>query len=272
MVEMLTEMLTKKRRLLVVLLAMWVAWSAGAAPALRAADKADGDGDKDKTPPALTEYKGRRIAQTMHFRGAPWLTRESREREEEPAKLMKALRLKPGMTVCDMGCGNGFYSLKMAKVIQPKGKVLAVDIQPQMLSLLKQRASDAGVENVQPILGGLADPKLPAGSCDLILLVDVYHEFSHPVHMLAAMRKALKPAGRIVLVEFRTEDRDVPIYPLHKMSKAQVMKEIPANGYKLVEQYDAMPWQHVMFFQRDDGPDDAIEMIPWRNPKKPDSK
>lgn len=206
---------------------------------------------EEKIPPGLTHYMGREIAQAMHFAGAPWLTRESRDREEEPAKLMKALHLKAGMTVCDLGCGNGFYTLMLAKEVGDKGKVLAVDIQQEMLDLLAKRAEKAGVKNYQPILGTVADPKLPEGAVDLILIVDVYHEMDHPVEMLAAMRKSLSKGGRMVLVEFRAEDDNVPIKPLHKMSKAQVNKEIGANGFKLVEDFEGLPWQHVMFFGRD---------------------
>ena len=207
---------------------------------------------EQKIPPPLTHYMGREIAQTMHFTGAPWLTRESRNREEEPAKLMKALSLKPGMTVCDLGCGNGFYTLKLAKEVGPTGKVLAVEIQSEMLDMLQDRAKKAGVKNIQSILGTVIDPKLPDNAVDLILVVDVYHEMDHPVEMLAALRKSLSKTGRLVLVEFRAEDPNVPIKELHKMSKAQINKEIPANGFKLVEQYDDLPWQHVMFFERDD--------------------
>lgn len=207
-----------------------------------------------RIPPPLTAYKGRRIAQAMSYLGADWLVRETREREEACTKLLKVLDLKPGLTVCDMGCGNGFYSLKLAEAVGKDGKVLAVDIQPEMLSLLEKRAKAAQVENIEPILGSVIDPQLPDESCDLILLVDVYHEFSHPEHMLKAMRKALKPTGQIVLVEFRLEDPRVPIKLLHKMSKKQIMKELPPNGYKLVREYDELPWQHVMFFARDDSP------------------
>jgi ubiquinone/menaquinone biosynthesis C-methylase UbiE len=213
---------------------------------------ADAKRAEENVPPALTHYMGREIAQTMHFLGAPWLTRDSRDREEEPAKLIKALKLKPGMTVCDLGCGNGFYTLRMAKEIQPGGKVLAVEIQKEMLDLLAKRAEKEGVTNYEPVLGTVADPKLPEGKVDLILIVDVYHEMDHPVEMLAALRKSLAKGGRMVLVEFRAEDDNVPIKPLHKMSKAQIMKEVPANGFKLVEQYDELPWQHVMFFERDE--------------------
>jgi 2-polyprenyl-3-methyl-5-hydroxy-6-metoxy-1,4-benzoquinol methylase len=211
--------------------------------------------DKDaaeKIPPPLTHYMGREIAQTMHFTGAPWLTRESRDREEEPPKLMKALKLKPGMTVCDLGCGNGFYTLRMAKEVGPDGKVLAVEIQKEMLDLLKRRADKEKVTNYEPVLGTVVDPKLPANALDLILVVDVYHEMDHPIEMLAALRKSLKPTGRMAIVEFRAEDPKVPIKELHKMSKAQINKEIPANGFKLVEQFDDLPWKHVMFFERDD--------------------
>ncbi len=215
---------------------------------LSAEDKPKED---DKMPPALTHYLGREIAQTMHYTGAPWLVRESREREEECSTLMKCLHFKPGMVVCDMGCGNGFYTHKIAPLVMPAGKVLAVDIQPEMLELLNKRAEAAKETNIETILGTLVDPKLPAGKVDLVLCVDVYHEFDHPVEMLAAIRKCLAPGGRMVLVEFRAEDPKVPIKKLHRMSKEQLLKEIPANGFKLVEQFDKLPWQHVRFFEKD---------------------
>jgi predicted methyltransferase len=205
--------------------------------------------DVEPLPPALKEYQGRTIAQTMHYEGAPWLTRENREREEECSTLLKNLGIKPGMTVCDLGCGNGFYTLKLAEMVGPKGKILAVDIQSEMLRLLNERAKEAKVDNVEPLLGTLVDPRLPDGKVELILCVDVYHEFSHPVHMLAALRKSLAPGGRLVLVEFRKEDPKVPIKELHKMSKAQILKELEPNGFKLVEEFDKLPWQHVMFFE-----------------------
>jgi len=203
-------------------------------------------------PPAPKYYKGRQIADTMHFTGADWLTRDSRERQEDCTTMLAALHVQPDQTVCDMGCGNGFYTLKLAELVGEKGTVLAIDIQPQMLSMPNQRAKADHIKNIKPILGTLVDPKLPTGSVDLILLVDVYHEFSHPEQMLAAMRKSLKPGGRLALVEFREEDPNVPIKPLHKMSKEQILKEFPPNGFKLVEQFDKLPWQHLMFFERDD--------------------
>ena len=209
------------------------------------------NGSAKKLPPPLTWYKGRQIAPVMTFHGAPWLIRESREREEACSKLLNALDIKPGQTVCDMGCGNGFYALKMAKRVGEKGQVLAVDIQPEMLSLLKKRCDAEKVTNVKPVLGSVIDPGLPRGKVDLILLVDVYHEFSHPEHMLQAMLRSLSPKGRIALVEYRAEDASVPIKRLHKMSKEQIMKEFPPNGYKLVGEYEKLPWQHVMFFGRE---------------------
>jgi ubiquinone/menaquinone biosynthesis C-methylase UbiE len=130
--------------------------------------------------------------------------------------------------------------------------VYAVDIQPQMLKLLNDRADQKGVRNISPILGTFTDPRLPKGKIDLILCVDVYHEFSHPEPMLAAMRDALSPDGLVVLVEFRGEDPKVPIKPEHKMSKEQILKELPPNGFKLAKEFDGLPWQHMMFFERDD--------------------
>jgi SAM-dependent methyltransferase len=204
-------------------------------------------------PPARTLYKGREIAQTMHYAGAPWLVRESREREEDCRTLLEQLDLEPGQTVCDMGCGNGFYTLELAERVGPRGKVYAVDIQPQMLDLLQERARKAGLENIIPVHGTVADPRLPEGELDLVLMVDVYHEFSHPEEMLQAIRRSLKPTGRIALAEFRAEDPEVPIKPLHKMSKQQILKEFPPNGLALTRQFDGLPWQHLMFFAPDDG-------------------
>lgn len=199
-------------------------------------------------PPPLKRYKGRKIATVMSYAGADWLIRSQRIEEENPQKMLNSLKLKPGQTVCDLGCGNGYYTLELARRVGPEGKVYGVDIQPEMLRLLEHRAGEKGLENVELILSTPIDPKLPKASIDLILLVDVYHEFSYPEHMLGAMRKSLKPDGRVVLVEFRGEDPTVPILPLHKMTKAQVRRELEPNGYKLVEEFDELPWQHVMFF------------------------
>jgi len=216
-------------------------------PTVLLADEPQNKGAAE-TPPARQEYMGRQIARTMHFLGAPWLIRENREDEERCSLMLANLGVKPGMTVCDMGCGNGFYSLKMSKMTGPKGRVLAVDIQPEMLKMLKQRAEKANVANIKPILGKLYDPMLPKGKVDLILCVDVYHEFSHPEHMLKSMRESLSDNGVVVLLEYRMEDPKVPIKRLHKMSKKQVDKEMTANGFKLVKSFDKLPWQHMLFY------------------------
>jgi ubiquinone/menaquinone biosynthesis C-methylase UbiE len=205
----------------------------------------------ESIPEAKPKYMGRRIAPAMGYTHAGWLIRSERQQEEDTQQALDNLQLKAGMTVCDMGCGNGYYSLEIAKRVAPSGKVLAVDIQQEMLHLLHLRAEEAQIENIQTVLGSVVDPQLPTATVDLVLMVDVYHEFSHPQQMLAAIRKSLVPQGRIALVEFREEDPRVPILPLHKMSKRQILREFKANGFKLVEEYDQLPWQHLMFFQKD---------------------
>ena len=226
----------------------FVCWAAATAWAQVAAPLVD----DVPIPPPLTSYMGRTIAQTMHYTGAEWLIRNEREREERCSVVLANLGVKRGMTVCDMGCGNGFYSLELAKLVGPEGDVLSVDIQPEMLHLLELRAEQSGVTNLRPIQGSVVDPGLPVGSVDLILCVDVYHEFSHPEQMLAAMRRALAPGGLLVLVEFRAEDERVPIKPEHKMGKVQIKKELLPNGFRLVKEFDGLPWQHMMFFGAED--------------------
>jgi ubiquinone/menaquinone biosynthesis C-methylase UbiE len=184
----------------------------------------------------------------MHYKGAEWLIRDEREREERCSLMLANLGLRRGMTICDMGCGNGFHTLTLAKMVGPRGIVVGVDVQPEMLSFLRERMEEQGIENVIPILGSYHNPHLPPKSIDMILMVDVYHEFSHPQQMLAATRRSLKPDGVVVLAEYRKEDPDVPIKPLHKMSKKQVDKELTANGFRLVRSYDKLPWQHLLFY------------------------
>lgn len=210
---------------------------------------------KEDIPQSLEKYMGRTIAYTMGVGGAPWLVRKNRQQQEDCATLLRELKLKPAMIVCDMGCGNGFYTLKIADIVGEKGTVLAVDIQADMLRLLQARADEQQVQNIKPILSTLVDPKLPKAKVDLILCVDVYHEFSHPEQMLSGMRNSLSPTGVIALAEYREEDPEVPIKPLHKMSKKQILKEYSANGLKLVREFEGLPWQHLMFFGRDDSPD-----------------
>ena len=153
-----------------------------------------------RTPPALEFYKGRRIAQTMHYLGAEWLTRDNREQQERCSLMLASLGVKPGMAICDMGCGNGFYTIQLAKMTGESGHIYGIDIQPEMLKMLNDRADAQGIRNISPVLGTFTDPRLPKGKIDLILLVDVYHEFSHPEQMLAAMRDSLSPDGVCVLV------------------------------------------------------------------------
>jgi len=208
-------------------------------------------------PPPRTHHRGREIAQTMHYEGAAWLVRESRQREEDCRMLLDALEVEPGQTVGDMGCGNGFYTLELARRVGPRGIVYAIDIQPEMLRLLAERATAARLANIRPILGTPVDPRLPAGTLDMVLCVDVYHEFSHPEQMLAAIRASLKPEGRLVLAEFRGEDPAVPIKPLHKMTRRQVRDELEPEGFVLDRAFDRLPWQHLLFFRAGAGPDRA---------------
>jgi ubiquinone/menaquinone biosynthesis C-methylase UbiE len=226
---------------------------------------ASGD-NSDDGPPLLRTYMGRTIAPFMDASGAEWLTRKERDQEEQPTKLMAALPLESGNTVCDFGCGNGFYTLLLAKRVGPTGKVYAVDIQKEMLDKLAERMDQRSIDNVIPVLATDTDPKLPAGAIDLLIMVDVYHELSHPAEALSAAHASLKPRGRLVLVEFREEDASVPIKPLHKMSQAQVLREISANRFKLVGQFDGLPWQHVMMFARDDSALEAQALKPWKAP------
>jgi len=200
-------------------------------------------------PPARTHHRGREIAQTMHYTGAPWLVRESRQREEDCRMLLEALAVQPGQTVCDMGCGNGFYTLELARRVGPQGLVYAVDIQPEMLRMLAERAAAEGLDNIRPMLGTPIDPRLPAAAVDMVLCVDVYHEFSHPEEMLARIRASLKPRGRLVLAEFRGEDPAVPIKPLHKMTKQQMRAELEPAGFLVAGEFDRLPWQHLVFFR-----------------------
>ena len=203
-------------------------------------------------------YMGREIAQVMGHLAAGWLERPEREQEEEPAKLMKALRLKRGELVADIGAGSGYFTFRLADKVAPGGKVLAVDIQPEMLALIRKRMKERDVSNVEVIQGTESDPKLPANAVDLILMVDVYHEFSFPWEMTTAMVKALKPGGRLVFVEYRLEDPQVPIKLVHKMTQKQVVKEMGPHPLTYVETIGTLPRQHIIIFKKkSDRPADA---------------
>ncbi|MFO0191564.1 MAG: class I SAM-dependent methyltransferase [Planctomycetia bacterium] len=245
-----------------IALAAGIAFAAGIAlaqaPATASRVRVTIDMDVDPTvaiPPPATHFMGREIAQTMHFTGAPWLVRESRQREEDCRLLIEALEIQPGQTVCDMGCGNGFYTLELARRVGPRGLVYAVDVQPEMLRMLLARLLAEGIHNVRPVLGTAIDPRLPKGDVDLVVCIDVYHEFSHPEAMLGRIRESLAPGGRLVLAEFRGEDPAVPIKPLHKMTKAQVRAELEPAGFELAREFERLPWQHLLFFEAgQDGP------------------
>jgi SAM-dependent methyltransferase len=203
------------------------------------------------SPPAeaWTHYLGRELAPTMSHEGADWLTRPERDAEENTTLLHRQLGLRPGDVACDLGAGNGYHTLRMAQAVGKKGRVYAIDLQPQMLYALRQRAEAAGLSNIAYVRANTDDPKIEPGRCDLILIVDVYHELSDPAAVLGHLSRALTPRGRIALVEFRAEDPDVPIKALHKMSRAQILREYEANGLQLADEFDGLPWQHLMFFR-----------------------
>ncbi len=208
------------------------------------------DGLFPGVPPEPGHFRGRRIARFMTFHGASWLTRASREREEEPERVLDSLGIRAGSTVVDLGSGNGYFTLRLAKRVGERGTVLAVEIQREMLALLERRAREAGIENVRTILAEERDPKLPAGAVDLVLMVDVYHELSHPRDVMRHVARSLAPGGRVVLVEYRGEDPTVAIKPLHRVFERQAIAELAALGFRWVETKRFLRSQHVLVFER----------------------
>lgn len=200
------------------------------------------------TFPALSQQIQRKPAPVMGVAGAEWLTRDERIEEEQPDRMLAALEIKPGSVVADVGAGVGYHVWRLAKIVGPAGRVIGEDIQPAMLELMKENIAERKLTNVEIVLGNPTDPKLPEGKVDLVLMVDVYHEFSDPVAMMANIKKALKPDGRVVLVEFRKEDPAVPILPLHKMSTKEVRSELEPMGFKFQKVLDFLPWQHILIF------------------------
>jgi precorrin-6B methylase 2 len=196
-------------------------------------------------------YMGREIAPVMGWQGAGWLERPEREREEAVSKLMPSLEVKEGDVVADFGAGTGHHTVKLSPLVGAKGKVYAVDIQKEMIALLQKRLKQEKLTNVQLIQNTEKDPKLPASAIDMILMVDVYHELTYPYENMVELVKTLKPGGRIVFVEFRLEDPKVRILDVHRMSKAQVHKEMkPHKDMKHQKTLDHLPWQHVIIFEK----------------------
>ena len=199
---------------------------------------------------ALPPPTERKPASVMTFHGAAWLEREDREAEQRPAEVFRAMGLKDGDVVADLGCGTGWFARRLAKVVAPRGKVYAVDIQPEMLDLLRGYLTKEGIANVEPVLGTETDTKVPPGSLDWILMVDVYHEFQQPKAMLEAIRRSLKPTGKVALVEYRLEGTSAAhIRSEHRMSVDQVMAEWPPAGFRLVKKLDFLPTQYLFVFE-----------------------
>ena len=193
---------------------------------------------------------GRRYALTMGVEGAEWLDRAERESEEEPDHAIDVLRIAKGSTVADIGAGSGYMTVKLARKVGAEGKVFANDIQPGMLELLSKRVTKSKITNVTTVLGSQEDPRLPLDALDLVLMVDVYHELSQPQLMLRHIKASLKPTGRLVLLEYRKEDPNVPIKPEHKMSVAEAKLEVEAEGFKLTRTNEDLPRQHILIFNR----------------------
>jgi len=194
-------------------------------------------------------FHGREIAHVMGHPGIAWLERDNREQEEAPTTALALMKLKPDAVLADIGAGSGYYSFRISPLV-PQGKVVAVDIQPEMLDFLKKKSTELAITNVEPHLSAIDDVKLPANSLDGALMVDAYHEFSHPKEMLASLFTALKPGGEIYLLEFRGEDPKVPIKGHHKMTEAQARLELEGAGFKFVRNDPSLPWQHFLVFKR----------------------
>ena len=192
---------------------------------------------------------GRQYAGVMSADGADWLTRPEREQEEQPDQALHDIGIAKGSTVADIGAGSGAITWRLAERVGPKGKVYANDIQPRMLELLRQNMAARKITNVETVLGAGDDPRLPPASLDLELLIDVYHEFSHPQEMLRHLRESLKPDGRLVLLEYRAEDPAVRIRPEHKMTVAMVKAEVEPEGFRLDKTIETLPEQHIIIFK-----------------------
>jgi ubiquinone/menaquinone biosynthesis C-methylase UbiE len=199
---------------------------------------------------ATHPVSGRRIANVMGHEGAAWLERPEREREEAPGKAIAALNIRPGQVIADIGAGSGYYTVRLADAVGAHGRVYATDIQPEMLALIKTKIDTKSPGNVELILGTETDTRLPAAAIDMALMVDVYHELAQPQIFLRSLKAALRPDGRLVLIEFRKEDASVPIRAEHKMSVREARMELEAEGFRFDRVIDVLPWQHILIFRR----------------------
>jgi len=199
---------------------------------------------------AMHPVSGRRIAGVMGHAAAAWLERPEREQEEAPSKAIAALNIRPGQAIADIGAGSGYYTMRLADAVGPQGRVYATDIQPEMLALIKKKIDARSPGNVELILGTETEARLPAAAIDLALMVDVYHELAQPQAFLRSLKTALRPDGRLVLIEFRKEDASVPIRAEHKMSVREARMELEAEGFRFDRVIDVLPWQHILIFRR----------------------
>jgi precorrin-6B methylase 2 len=195
-------------------------------------------------------YQGREIAHVMGWQAAPWLEREEREQEERTSVLITELGLKAGMVIADVGAGSGYLSRRMAPLVMPGGRILAVDVQPEMLALLAKTAEDPRYANIEPLLGAADDTRLAPDSVDLAIMVDVYHELEFPWEVLESIVRALKPGGRVAFVEYRGEDANVPIKALHKMTERQIRLEAGKHALTWERTSRRLPWQHLVVFRK----------------------
>ncbi|MDY6947063.1 MAG: class I SAM-dependent methyltransferase [Pseudomonadota bacterium] len=195
-------------------------------------------------------YLGREIAHVMGPGGVPWLERRERETEERPQLTLDALQIAPGQTIADLGAGSGYYSFRIAPLVGAQGRVLAIDVEPRMLKIISERARRAAVANITTVLSTPSDPNLEPGSVDLLFMVDVYHELEFPFEMLTKVREALRPGGRVALIEYKAEDPAVMIKPLHKMTERQIIRELTAAGFRHQKTIRTLPLQHLVLFEK----------------------
>jgi precorrin-6B methylase 2 len=195
-------------------------------------------------------YLGREIAHVMGPGGVPWLERRERESEERPQLMIDALQIKPGQTIADLGAGSGYYSFRIAPLVGDQGTVLAIDVEPRMLRIITERAKRSGVGNVTTVLSTPSDPNLEPNSVDLLFMVDVYHELEFPLEVMTKVREALKPGGRVALIEYKAEDPAVMIKPVHKMTERQIIRELTAAGFRHQKTIRSLPLQHLVLFEK----------------------